>query len=65
MGIKICTGDTVEVIAGNDKGHRGEILRIIRKRDEDGRYDPNRAYVVVAGANELALEAALQTGLGG
>ena len=51
MSVKICTGDTVEVIAGNDKGQQGEVLRIIRKRDEKGRYDPNRAYVVVAGAN--------------
>ena len=51
MSVKICTGDTVEVVAGNDKGQQGEVLRIIRKRDDKGRYDPNRAYVVVAGAN--------------
>ncbi|MCB0116010.1 MAG: 50S ribosomal protein L24, partial [Caldilineaceae bacterium] len=43
--------DTVEVIAGNDKGHRGEVQRVIRKRRKDGSYDPNRVYVVVAGAN--------------
>ena len=51
MSLKICTGDTVEVIAGNDKGYRGDVQRVIRKRDKDGRYDPNRAYVIVAGAN--------------
>lgn len=51
MKLKICKGDTVEVIAGNDKGHRGEVQRIIRKKNKDGSYDPNRVYVIVAGAN--------------
>jgi large subunit ribosomal protein L24 len=51
MTTKINKGDTVEVIAGNDKGHRGEVQRVIRKRHKDGTYDPNRVYVVVAGAN--------------
>ena len=51
MKLKIHKGDTVEVIAGNDKGHRGEVQRVIRKKNEDGRYDPNRTYVIVAGAN--------------
>jgi large subunit ribosomal protein L24 len=51
MGIKISKGDTVEVIAGDDKGHRGEVQRVIRKKNKDGSYDPNRVYVVVAGAN--------------
>ena len=51
MKLKICKGDTVEVIAGNDKGHRGEVQRIIRKKNKDGSYDPNRVYVLVAGAN--------------
>ena len=51
MGIKISKGDTVEIIAGNDKGHRGEVQRVIRKKNKDGSYDPNRVYVIVAGAN--------------
>ena len=51
MKLKICKGHTVEVVAGNDKGHRGEVQRIIRKKNKDGSYDPNRVYVLVAGAN--------------
>ena len=51
MGVKIRKGDLVEVIAGNDKGHRGEVQSVIRKKDKKGRHDPNRVYVVVAGAN--------------
>ncbi|MBX3012955.1 MAG: 50S ribosomal protein L24 [Caldilineaceae bacterium] len=51
MKLKICKGDTVEVIAGNDKGHRGEVQSIIRKKNKDGSYDHNRVYVIVAGAN--------------
>ncbi|MCB0043890.1 MAG: 50S ribosomal protein L24 [Caldilineaceae bacterium] len=51
MNLKIVRGDTVEVIAGNDKGHRGEVQRVIKKKRKDGTYDPNRVYVVVAGAN--------------
>ena len=51
MSVKIRKGDLVEVIAGNDKGHRGEVQSVIRKRDKKGRHDPNRVFVVVAGAN--------------
>ncbi len=51
MKLKITKGDMVEVIAGNDKGHRGQVLRVIRKKRKDGSYDPNRVYVIVAGAN--------------
>ena len=51
MNVKISKGDTVEVIAGNDKGHRGEVHEVIRKKNKDGSYDPNRVYVIVAGAN--------------
>ncbi len=36
MKLKICKGDTVEVIAGNDKGHRGEVQRVIHKKRPDG-----------------------------
>lgn len=39
--MRIKTGDTVEVIAGNYKGTRGEVIRVIR--------DENR--VVVSGVN--------------
>lgn len=51
MSQKIKKGDTVMVIAGDDKGHRGEVQRVIRKKNEDGTYDPNRVYVLIAGAN--------------
>ena len=51
MKVKISKGDTVEVISGDDKGHRGEVQRVIRKKNEDGTYDPNRVYVLVTGAN--------------
>ena len=49
--LKITKGDTVEVIAGNDKGHRGTVQQVIRKRNKDGSYDPNKVYVIVSGAN--------------
>lgn len=51
MKVKISKGDTVEVVSGDDKGHRGEVQRVIRKKNKDGSYDPNRVYVIVAGAN--------------
>jgi large subunit ribosomal protein L24 len=51
MKLKITKGDTVEIIAGNDKGHRGEVQRVIRKKNRDGTYNPNEVYVIVAGAN--------------
>ena len=51
MKVKIVKGDTVEVIAGNDKGHRGEVQEVIRKKNQDGTYNPNEVYVIVAGAN--------------
>ena len=51
MNVKISKGDTVEVISGDDKGHRGEVHRVIRKKNKDGSYDPDRVYVIVAGAN--------------
>lgn len=51
MKVKINKGDTVEIIAGNDKGHRGEVQRVIRKKNTDGTYNPDKVYVIVAGAN--------------
>ncbi len=39
--MKIRRGDTVEVIKGRDKGHRGEVLRVL----------PAKGRVVVQGAN--------------
>ncbi len=51
MNVKIRKGDTVEIIAGNDKGEQGKVQRVIRKKDKDGSYDPNRVYVLVAGMN--------------
>jgi large subunit ribosomal protein L24 len=51
MKVKIRKGDTVEVISGDDKGHRGEVHDVIRKKKKDGTYDPNEVYVIVAGAN--------------
>lgn len=48
-------GDTVEVIAGNYKGLRGEVQRVVRGKVKWGRtsgeHDPNRDRVVVAGVN--------------
>jgi large subunit ribosomal protein L24 len=51
MKVKINKGDTVEVISGNDKGHRGEVQHVIRRKNKDGSYDPNRVFVIVTGAN--------------
>ena len=51
--LKIKKGDLVEVIAGNNKGDRGEVKSIIRKKDKFGNYDPNRVYVIVSGVNMI------------
>jgi large subunit ribosomal protein L24 len=51
MKVKIVKGDTVEVIAGDDKGYRGSVQQVIRKKKKDGSYDPERVYVIVQGAN--------------
>ncbi len=51
--LKIKKGDQVEVIAGNNKGERGEVKSIIRKKDKFGHYDPNRVYVIVGGVNMI------------
>ena len=59
--LKIKKGDTVEVISGDDKGHRGEVQRVIRKKNKDGKYDAARVYVLVAGAN-LAIKHQRSTG---
>jgi large subunit ribosomal protein L24 len=32
--MKIRVGDTVEVIAGNDKGKQGEVLQVLAKQDK-------------------------------
>lgn len=61
MSQKIKKGDTVMVIAGEDKGHKGEVQRVIRKKNEDGTYDPERVYVLVAGAH-LAIKHQRSTG---
>ena len=53
MKVKINKGDTVEIIAGDEKGVRGEVQRVIRKKNTDGTYDPNKVYVIVAGANKV------------
>ncbi len=51
MKVKINKGDTVEIIAGDDKGYRGEVQRVIRKKNTDGTYNPDKVYVIIAGAN--------------
>ena len=51
MKLKISKGDTVEIIAGEYKGHRGQVQRIIRKKFKNGTYTPNNVRVIVAGAN--------------
>ncbi len=51
---KIRKGDLVEIIAGDDKGYRGEVKRVIRKKwagRRAGLYNPNDVWVVVSGAN--------------
>jgi large subunit ribosomal protein L24 len=51
MKVKISKGDTVEVIAGDDKGRRGEVQQVIRRKNRDGTYDPENVYVLVEGIN--------------
>ncbi len=51
MQQKIRKGDTVEVIAGNYTGERGEVQSVIRKKNKKGEYDLNEVYVIVAGIN--------------
>lgn len=41
MKVKIRKGDTVEIISGADKGHRGEVIKV----------DPKNRRVVVQGAS--------------
>lgn len=41
MGIRVKKGDTVEVIAGDDRGERGQVLRVLPKENR----------VVVSGVN--------------
>lgn len=58
---KIKKGDTVEVIQGDDRGMRGQVIRVlpgrkpIRRLGSKGinrpEYDPNRTRVVVQGVN--------------
>lgn len=45
MKIKIKKGDTVEVIAGNELGNRGQVIRVVRSKNA------NDVYVVVQGLN--------------
>ena len=61
MSVKIRKGDTVEIIAGNDKGEQGEVQRVIRKKRKDGTHDPDRVYVLVAGMN-IAIKHQKSTG---
>lgn len=61
MSLKITRGDSVEVIAGNERGQRGTVQRVIRKKNKDGAYDPNRVYVIVSGVN-LAVKHQRPTG---
>jgi len=49
---RIRKGDTVEVIAGDDLGDRGEVQRVLPgRKPKSGERDPNRDRVVVAGVN--------------
>lgn len=50
----IKTGDTVEVISGENKGARGEVQRVLRGRlsgRQQGQFNPNDVRVIVAGVN--------------
>ncbi|MBX7236908.1 MAG: 50S ribosomal protein L24 [Caldilineales bacterium] len=53
MKQKIHKGDTVEVIAGNYTGKRGEVQSVIRKKNKQGEYDADEVYVVVSGVNMI------------
>ena len=44
MALRIKKGDTVEVIAGDDKGSRGEVLSVDRTRDRVVVQGLNRAW---------------------
>ena len=50
----IKTGDTVEVISGENKGQRGEVQRVMRSRlsgRQQGQPNPDNTRVLVAGVN--------------
>ncbi|MFZ2358865.1 MAG: 50S ribosomal protein L24 [Anaerolineae bacterium] len=52
----IKTGDTVEVISGENKGERGEVQRLLRGRlsgRQQGQQNPNDVRVIVAGVNMI------------
>jgi len=53
--MKIRKGDTVEVVAGNHKGARGEVQRVVRGKFKLGHHkgepDSNHDRLVVAGIN--------------
>jgi large subunit ribosomal protein L24 len=52
----IKTGDTVEVISGENKGERGEVQSLLRSRlsgRQQGQPDPNDVRVIVAGVNMI------------
>lgn len=50
----IKTGDTVEVVSGENKGDRGEVKRVLRGRlagRQQGQPNPEDVRVIVAGVN--------------
>lgn len=50
----IKTGDTVEVVSGENKGDRGEVKRVLRGRlagRQQGQPNPDDVRVIVAGVN--------------
>lgn len=52
----IKTGDTVEVISGENKGERGEVQRLLRGRlsgRQQGQSNPHDVRVIVAGVNMI------------
>ncbi len=53
--MRIREGDTIEVVAGNWTGERGEVQRVIHGRKGKGRYvgqrNPNGDRVIVSGIN--------------
>lgn len=52
---RVKSGDTVEIIAGKDKGYRGEVLKVIPKKDK----------VVVEGMNIAKKHQKERQGAGG
>ncbi len=50
-GIRSARVIPLRSLPATTKAIAGEVQQVIRKKNKDGSYDPNRVYVIVAGAN--------------